>query len=200
MCYKKIKSLITILTIVFSTSFYISAQAQTDLSKDTGYTKVFDNSAGCSGFNLGDGTTQDNAKICAAECSKSEDCHGFSYNPINKGCRLKVTSFCMNQGDKELGYTYYTRNAKWSDTLDQEYIILQSGYQKVADGDCLEADLGNALAVADLSTCAAGCNRTTGCKGFSFSHTDKRCILKSVNECALSTRVRGYYQFYGKIK
>ncbi len=200
MYYKKIKLLLTILLMISCSSLW----AQNNLSKDTGYTKVFQNSAGCSGFNLGEGTVQNNATACAAKCDQSNDCHGFSYNPINKGCRLKVNSFCMKQGDDELGYTYYTRNAKYSDNVDLEVEIFKYGYERVADGDCLESDLSkDALAAEDLTVCAGTCQRAPGCKGFSYSHTDKKCILKSMNDinsCSAIARVRGNYQFYGKIK
>ena len=194
---RKIQFLGLLCSILLSTTF-----AQTPLSQDPAYTKVFENLLGCSGFDIkAANTTQENLTNCAVTCNNNPACHGFSYNPSSKDCRPKVTSFCMNQGLSEPGYAYYTRNAAWSVDRDQELKILTYGYKKVADGDCTESDLGGYLAEQkdSLSNCAEWCNRVTNCMGVSYSHVDGKCVLKAINECALQKRERGYYQFYGRI-
>ena len=197
MCHK----LTQLLIILFTSIVFSQAYSQDSLSHDKSYTKVFENTAGCSDFDLVNGSsTQENARACAAVCNGYFECQGFSYNPIIKDCRLKVTSFCMNQGKKEIGYAYYTRNSKWSDALDQEVIILKSKYQKVADGDCQGSVLPVLLGgKVNLSTCAQLCNETNGCKGISYSQADSKCVLKSIDACPVNTRERGYYQFYGRV-
>lgn len=171
-------------------------------SKVAGFTKVYSKNFGCSNFNLENGqSTQETAELCGAKCTGDQACRSFSYNPVTKSCHLKVITYCMNTGQDELGYIFYTRTLAWSDDVDQELNINKNGYRKTADGDCTESDLGTFARTQNdtVVSCSQWCTRTQGCKGFSYSTQDHKCILKSINDCPVEKRTREYFQFYGQV-